>query len=241
MHDHQMDLFGASDDEEAEEDIVPPEMLEAVEKLVRGRSTGLRKFCQETVLDLDQLAEFLKELEDFKPSQDNKLQALLKLLKNDAVLKKHKVIIFTEFMDTARYLKHQLAEAGIDGVEEIDSAVKADRGEIIRRFAPYYNGSSSAELEEKGSREIRVLISTDVLSEGPEPPGRHAAHQLRPALESRAADAAHRPCGPAHEPPDRGQDHARTTQTRRSSGETWPTGTSCRPMSSTICSRLSRR
>ncbi len=34
----------------------------------------------------------------------------MKLLKNDPVLKKHKVLIFTEFMDTARYLQNQLTQ-----------------------------------------------------------------------------------------------------------------------------------
>ena len=118
------------------------------------------------MLDLDQIASFLKELDKFKPSQDKKLQALLALLKKDPVLNKHKVLIFSEFMTTARYLKQQLVEAGIEGVEEIDSGSKADRGEVITRFSPYYNGSSSAELAAQGKTEIRVLVSTDVLSEG---------------------------------------------------------------------------
>src|ERR1700720_1240623 len=37
---------------------------------------------------------------------------------------------------------------------------------MLRRFAPYYNGSSAAELAAEGLEETRVLISTDVLSEG---------------------------------------------------------------------------
>ena len=69
-------------------------------------------------------------------------------------------------MDTARYLERQLKEAGIQGVGEIDSGHKGDRSQLIKRFAPYYNESSSAELKENGEEEIRVLISTDVLSEG---------------------------------------------------------------------------
>ena len=69
-------------------------------------------------------------------------------------------------MTTARYLRQQLIEAGIEGVEEIDSASKADRGDVITRFSPYYNGSSSVELAAAGKTEIRVLIATDVLSEG---------------------------------------------------------------------------
>src|SRR5262249_13708012 len=57
-------------------------------------------------------------------------------------------------------------EAGIEGVEEIDSASKKNRGDVIRRFAPYYNGTTSAALKADGRDEIRILISTDVLSEG---------------------------------------------------------------------------
>ena len=161
----QTELFGGGTEEDADEDIVPEEMREAVEKLSRDEF-NVGDIIDETILDLDQIATFLGELKKFKPSQDKKLSALLKLLKNNAVLKKHKVIIFTEFMTTARYLKRELENAGITGVAEIDSAIKGDRGEIIRRFAPYYNGSSSEELKAEGLEEIRVLISTDVLSEG---------------------------------------------------------------------------
>jgi superfamily II DNA/RNA helicase len=92
--------------------------------------------------------------------------ALTTLLKNDPVLKKHKVLIFSEFMATARYLKRQLQEAGISGVDEVDSDDKRDRGDVINRFSPYYNDSSTADLQAGGMDEIRVLISTDVLSEG---------------------------------------------------------------------------
>jgi len=69
-------------------------------------------------------------------------------------------------MATARYFKDQLEQQGIEGIDEVDSTVKEDRGQIIRRFAPYYNGSSSADLAENKLVETRVLISTDVLSEG---------------------------------------------------------------------------
>lgn len=164
MREHQYELFGEGEEPE-DDDIVPPEMLEAVERLSRDEYR-VGDIIDETMLDLEQLATFLRELEQFKPKQDKKLQALLKLLRGDAVLAQHKVLIFTEFLDTARYLKRQLREEGVAGVEEVDSAVKTDRGEIILRFAPYYNGSSSDKLATQGHEEIRVLISTDVLSEG---------------------------------------------------------------------------
>lgn len=165
MHDHKYDLFGQEPEEDADEDVIPPEMLEAVEKLDRN-DFKIEEIISETILDLEQIATFLKELQEFKPSQDKKLSALVKLLKSDSVLKNHKVIIFTEFTDTARYLKKELIAAGIEGVSEIDSSYKGDRGTAIRQFAPYYNLSSSKELADEGLEEIRVLISTDVLSEG---------------------------------------------------------------------------
>jgi superfamily II DNA or RNA helicase len=161
----QMQWEFSESDDEADEDIITEEMLEAVEELSR-EEYQVEEILAETFLDLDQIAEFLEELRKFKPSHDDKLQALIKLIKSDQVMKHHKVLIFTEFSDTARYLKRELIKAGIEGVDEVDSGVKRDRGEIIRQFAPYYNESSSGELAGMGLTETRVLIATDVLSEG---------------------------------------------------------------------------
>ena len=151
--------------EEGEDDLIPEELLDAVEKLDRSEF-DIDKIVTETIQDLEQLADFLVELERFKPSQDKKLRELIKLLKNDPVLSRHKVIIFTEFSDTARYLHDRLTEEGVEGLARIDSGYGGDRAALIKRFSPYYNESSSAELVTDGLEEIRVLISTDVLSEG---------------------------------------------------------------------------
>jgi superfamily II DNA/RNA helicase len=156
----QLDLL-----EEGEDDLVPEELLDAVEKLDR-KQFDIEQIVFQTVQDLEQLADFLTELEKFKPSQDKKLQGLIKLLKNDPVLSKHKVLIFSEFSDTARYLSDQLMKAGIDGVAQVDSGYVGNRATLLKRFAPYYNESSPAELKKEGLSEIRVLVSTDVLSEG---------------------------------------------------------------------------
>jgi hypothetical protein len=51
-------------------------------------------------------------------------------------------------------------------VAQVDGGTKGGPGNIIKRFSPYYNGTNSAELAEKGMEEITILISTDVLSEG---------------------------------------------------------------------------
>jgi superfamily II DNA or RNA helicase len=155
----QKDMF---DEGEVEDDLVPEELLEAVELRDR-KDFKVEEMIADTLADLEQVADFLNELEKFKPSQDLKLKKLIQMLTKDPVLSKHKVLIFSEFGDTARYVAQQLKEAGIEGVEQIDSGTKGDRAKIIQRFAPYYNESSSAE---QGDEEIRVLVSTDVLSEG---------------------------------------------------------------------------
>ncbi len=152
-------------EEDQDEDIITEEMLENAEELPR-EEYDVTAILNETFLDLSQIAEFLNELRKFKPSQDDKLNALKKLLKSDPVLKKNKVIIFTEFASTAKYLQRELKKENIPGVDEVDSSDKRDRSDVIGQFAPYYNRSSSGELKAEGREEIRVLISTDVLSEG---------------------------------------------------------------------------
>ena len=159
-----LDFWGDDGDESEDEDIVPQEMLDAVERLER-KEFDVAEMMSETFLDLDQIVQFLAEARKFDPKHDDKLQKLVRLLKTKE-LDGHKVLIFTEFADTARYLKGQLDKASIDGVAQVDSATKRNRAEVIQCFSPYYNGASSPALAEKGRTEIRVLISTDVLSEG---------------------------------------------------------------------------
>jgi hypothetical protein len=164
VHKHQHEKAG-SEPEEGDEDVVSDEMLESIDELPRDEYK-VEEILQETFLDLDQIVEFLRELAKFKPKHDDKLTALKGLLKNDKRLKEHKVLIFSEYMDTARYVAAELRDAGIDGIDEVDSGVKRDRGDIITQFSPYYNESSTAQLAEAGLTETRILISTDVLSEG---------------------------------------------------------------------------
>jgi superfamily II DNA or RNA helicase len=160
----QLELFEQEPDEE-NEDIITPEMLEDVEELSE-EEYDIVQITNETYLDMDEIVRFLEELKKFKSANDDKLKALIKLLKTDPVLAKHKVIIFTEFMMTAHYLRQELTKVGITGLDEVDSATKVDRGEIISRFSPYYNDLSSSDLKAQSNEETRVLVSTDVLSEG---------------------------------------------------------------------------
>ena len=160
----QLELWGEEGEEPDDEDVVPQEMIDAVDRLDRT-DYDVKEMLSETFLDLDEIVRFLDEARKFEPKHDDKVQKLIRLLKSKA-LADQKILIFTEFADTARYLKRLLDEAGIEGVEQVDSATKKNRADVIQRFAPYYNGLSSPELAENSREEIRVLISTDVLSEG---------------------------------------------------------------------------
>ena len=151
------------EDEEDREDVVPEEMLAAVERLDRNEYDVV-EMMSETFLDLDQIAQFLNEARKFEPRHDDKLRKLVRLLKTKA-LAGEKVLVFTEFADTARYLARELEAVGLEGLEQLDGSSGKNRAEVIRRFAPYYNGADP-ELDLGDRDEIRVLISTDVLSEG---------------------------------------------------------------------------
>ena len=146
------------DDAEIEETRVDIELLDREEY-------DVVEIMQETYQDLDQIVIFLDETRKFLPKDDDKLRKLVRLLKTKD-LRDKKVLVFTEFADTARYLRRELEKSGIDGIEEVDGGSRGNRADVIRRFSPYYNGTTSPELEAAGRKEIRVLISTDVLSEG---------------------------------------------------------------------------
>ena len=94
----------------------------------------------------------------WQPNKDQKLAALVKLLKVDH--SDRKVLVFTQFADTAKYLGEQLIKSGIDKIATVTGSTD-DPFEIAYRFSPKSNSRLSA-----GINELRVLIATDVLSEG---------------------------------------------------------------------------
>lgn len=163
---HQIELWPDEADEDQVEEFLNEDLLNSIERLDPTKFS-VNEILDDVFDDLNQLTEFLELVSAVSPERDDKLKALIKLLKNDPVLKRDKVILFTEFADTARYLEHGLRAAGISGLQRIDgSSSQKQRSDVIHRFAPYYNGSSSGELAQARQEEIRVLISTDVLAEG---------------------------------------------------------------------------
>jgi hypothetical protein len=156
----------ADDSDDLDDDAsLPAELLEDVKKLPR-QQYQVDEILDETYLDLDQLVVFLSYLKDFSEAQDDKAQTLIQLLKDDPLLSQHKVLVFSEYRDTARYLAKVLKAAGFSRVAQVDSGSSGERGDAITAFAPYYNESTSAALQAQGVSETRILVSTDVLSEG---------------------------------------------------------------------------
>jgi superfamily II DNA/RNA helicase len=113
----------------------------------------------------DNLEVFNKE---FTVEQDVKLQALLKIIKNEP-----KVLIFTAYKDTAKYLYRHISEK-IDGVDLVDGDTKDSKIlDVLHRFAPLAKFKESEQAnkdvalyEQKKNEQIKVLITTDILSEG---------------------------------------------------------------------------
>src|SRR5207249_10775454 len=129
----QFELWKDADVEDQDEDIIPEEFLESVSRLSRDEYEVV-EMIQETFLDLDQIVSFLEEAKKFEPRHDDKLKKLIRLL-NSKDLETQKVLIFTEFADTARYLFRQLVDAGIEGIAQVDSATKGNRADILQRFS----------------------------------------------------------------------------------------------------------
>lgn len=140
-----------------------PDYVWDVEANLDRADFDIATMIDDTVLDIDSLSLLIRDMIHFDPARDDKLNALKRLLREEPRLQGRKLLIFTEYRATAKYLERELKKDGFPGLVEIDGMVKTDRHELVRRFSPYYNGVTSADL---GENEIRTLVATDVLSEG---------------------------------------------------------------------------
>ena len=112
----------------------------------------------ELLADAHSLMRVFDRCSVWSPQKDSKLQALITLIN-----KKHKndkVLVFSQFSDTVNYLSAQLASAGITRVAAVTGETE-NATDIVYRFSP----QSNRQIIDP-SDELRVLIATDVLSEG---------------------------------------------------------------------------
>ena len=135
----------------------------AIQKLIdddKAQKYGSQDFRPEFKQDLQSDLSTLKEIQNLwkEIKRDPKLESLIKNLNSNEVLKTNKIIIFTESKETAYYLEKNLEEKF--------------PGKTI-----CFTGGSGSSVKEKvidnfdakarnQSDEYRILISTEVLSEG---------------------------------------------------------------------------
>ena len=105
------------------------------------------------------LLEIINVNQKWEPNNDRKLSALINLCNYSHP--KEKILIFTQYSDTAKYMYRNLKDK-IKGLEYVTGGSENPTS-IAYRFSPESN--DKREVVPK-SAEIRVLISTDVLSEG---------------------------------------------------------------------------
>lgn len=116
---------------------------------------GLKRALRD---DARMLAEVAQQVGRWQPADDTKLAELARLL-----LETHpneKVLIFTQFADTALYLAAQLQARGVTDLA-VATGQAGDPTTLARRFSPQSN-----EGLRNGETELRVLVATDVLGEG---------------------------------------------------------------------------
>ena len=110
--------------------------------------------------DARSLHEVLRSTGEIPFSKDNKLQSLIKLLAADRP--KEKFLLFTQFADTALYLRSALDAAGLDAVDCVTGSSE-NPAQQAWQFSPESNDKSN---RFPPPSQTRVLIATDVLSEG---------------------------------------------------------------------------
>ncbi|MGE5341380.1 MAG: helicase-related protein [Candidatus Omnitrophota bacterium] len=118
---------------------------------------GLQKDLED---DSNALLHVLQFCGEWDPAADSKLNALYEL-----VAQRHngeKVIVFSQFADTVRYIERRLLELGLENIAGVTGDVD-NPTEFAWRLSPVSNHKRGTVPPEQ---ELRVLISTDVLSEG---------------------------------------------------------------------------
>ncbi len=145
------------------------EIDDLIEDIEQGEKNGYyipaayfkKDFRENLVRDFNILNE-LKSLWDQHP-EDPKIDALIHYLNTDKVLTTEKVIIFTEFEDTAEYIYEHLPKNLKDEAVQISSKSDPKKAkEAIECFDPLYRNK----FQNGERKDYRILITTEVLAEG---------------------------------------------------------------------------
>ena len=115
--------------------------------------------------DNETITELLERFGSWDPNRDSKVNAVIDLLRgpHDG----SKVLVFSEYKDTADYVAEALEQAGIQRVG-LATGDSTDPANLARRFSPRSNRLPGQSVDEVKAPEhpIDILVATDVLSEG---------------------------------------------------------------------------
>lgn len=117
----------------------------------------LKQYLKE---DCNTLMEMIELCGAWQPDNDQKLNALADMI--TSTHKDEKVIVFTQFSDTAYYITSQLKERGISNIGCVTGNTD-NPTEMVEHFSPV---SNQVEHPLSLDQQFRILIATDVLSEG---------------------------------------------------------------------------
>lgn len=117
-----------------------------------------RTLKQQLLKDCEVLLRMITLCGDWNPATDQKLNELEKLL--NVKHNSDKVIVFTQFSDTANYIFKQLKKRGFTHIA-CATGDSNNPTDLVEHFSPKSNDKNYAKDEQ-----YRILIATDVLSEG---------------------------------------------------------------------------
>lgn len=109
------------------------------------------------IKDAEKIISILEIGKNWNPDDDKQLNSLEKLCEKDH--KNEKILIFTQFADTAYYLFEHLKKRDLKNIACATGDLE-NPTDLAHRFSPVSNKVKNVKDE------IRILISTDVLSEG---------------------------------------------------------------------------
>ena len=112
--------------------------------------------------DVALLREMLELVEPITPAGDAKLQTLQSRLTTPP-LAGHKILVFTQYADTAQYLYDNLNPHNARSDIEVIYSGDKSKARVVGRFAPQANPEYAFQ---PGDTEITLLVATDVLAEG---------------------------------------------------------------------------
>ena len=136
----------------------------ARDKLVHvAEDFEIDRWTRDLDADHDVLKDILGRVEDIGPEDDDKLRALRDFLARPEV-QAGKVLVFSEAETTVEYLYRELNPDGQQvEIARLTGSTSQDAERIVKRFSPTWNLGARESLP---GPEIRVLLATDVVSEG---------------------------------------------------------------------------